>query len=98
MARRLLGSRSHAPDRCRGATHRISESEIMSLLWSQHVRLLAHAAATGDAARVRALSAQYPAAAAAMGALLVPPKAEPRTAAATTIQAIEQQGMALNNA
>ncbi|QWT20556.1 hypothetical protein KPL74_00755 [Bacillus sp. NP157] len=70
----------------------------MSLLWSQHVRLLAHAAATGDAARVRALSAQYPAAAAAMGALLVPPKAEPRTAAATTIQAIEQQGMALNNA
>ncbi|KJV36273.1 methyl-accepting chemotaxis protein [Luteibacter yeojuensis] len=70
----------------------------MTLLWSQHVRLLAHAAASGDAARVRALSAQYPAAASALGALLTPPKAEPRTAAATTIQAIEQQGMALTNA
>jgi len=68
----------------------------MTLLWSQHVRLLAHAASQGDAARVRALSAQYPAAASAMGALLKP--AEPRTAPATTIQAIEQQGMVLTNA
>ncbi|WP_283248521.1 methyl-accepting chemotaxis protein [Luteibacter aegosomatis] len=68
----------------------------MTLLWSQHVRLLAHAAATGDAARVRALAAQYPAAASALGALLKP--AEPRTAPATTIQAIEQQGMVLTNA
>ena len=68
----------------------------MTLLWSQHVRLLAHAAASGDAARVRALSAQYPAAASALGALLKP--AAPRTVAATTIQAIEQQGMALTNA
>lgn len=68
----------------------------MTLLWSQHVRLLAHAAAQGDAARVRALSAQYPAAASALGALLKP--AEPRTAPATTIQAIEQQGMVLTNA
>jgi methyl-accepting chemotaxis protein len=68
----------------------------MTLLWSQHVRLLAHAAATGDTARVRALAAQYPAAASALGALLKP--AEPRTAAATTIQAIEQQGMVLTNA
>jgi len=57
----------------------------MTLLWSQHVRLLAHAAAQGDAARVRALSAQYPAAASALGVLLKP--AEPRTAPATTIQA-----------
>ncbi|MDR6936633.1 methyl-accepting chemotaxis protein [Luteibacter sp. 3190] len=68
----------------------------MTLLWSQHVRLIAHAAASGDAARVRALSAQYPAAASALGALLKP--AEPRTVAATTIQAIEQQGMVLTNA
>jgi methyl-accepting chemotaxis protein len=69
----------------------------MTLLWSQHVRLLASAAATGDAARVRALSAQYPAAASALGALLKPAEA-PRTAPATTIQAIEQQGMVLTNA
>ncbi|MDF4025130.1 methyl-accepting chemotaxis protein [Luteibacter sp. PPL201] len=68
----------------------------MTLLWSQHVRLLAQAAAAGDAARVRALAAQYPAAASALGALLKP--AEPRTAPATTIQAIEQQGMVLTNA
>ncbi|URX60928.1 chemotaxis protein [Luteibacter anthropi] len=68
----------------------------MSLLWSQHVRLLAQAAASGDAARVRALAAQYPAAANALGALLKP--AEPRTAPATTIQAIEQQGMVLTSA
>ncbi|MGE7138167.1 methyl-accepting chemotaxis protein [Luteibacter sp. NPDC031894] len=68
----------------------------MTLLWSQHVRLLAHAAASGDAARVRTLAAQYPAAASALGALLKP--AAPRTVAATTIQAIEQQGMALTNA
>ena len=73
-----------------------SESELMTLLWSQHVRLLAHAAASGDAARVRALSAQYPAAASALGPLLKP--AAPRTVAATTIQAIEQQGMTLTNA
>jgi methyl-accepting chemotaxis protein len=67
----------------------------MTLLWSQHVRLLAHAAAHGDTARVRTLAAQYPAAASALGALLKP--AEPRAVAATTIQAIEQQGMALAN-
>jgi methyl-accepting chemotaxis protein len=67
----------------------------MTLLWSQHVRLLAHAAASGDTARVRALAAQYPAAASALGPLLKP--AEPRAVAATTIQAIEQQGMALTN-
>jgi methyl-accepting chemotaxis protein len=70
----------------------------MSLLWSQHVRLLAHAAATGDAARVRALSAQYPAAASALGPLLRPAEPAPRTAAATTVQAIEQQGMVLTHA
>jgi methyl-accepting chemotaxis protein len=69
----------------------------MTLLWSQHVRLLAQAASSGDAARVRTLSAQYPAAASALGALLKPAEA-PRTAPATTIQAIEQQGMVLTNA
>ncbi|MBB3225617.1 methyl-accepting chemotaxis protein [Luteibacter sp. Sphag1AF] len=68
----------------------------MSLLWSQHVRLLADAIASGEASRVRAVSSQFPAAARALAPLLK--TAEPRTAPATTIQAIEQQGMVLTNA
>jgi methyl-accepting chemotaxis protein len=68
----------------------------MSLLWSQHVRLLAEAAAAGDNARVRALSRQYPAAARAMTAVLSAPVQ--RTVPATATQAIEQQGLVLAGA
>jgi methyl-accepting chemotaxis protein len=68
----------------------------MSLLWSQHVRLLANAAAAGDSARVRALSKQYPSAARAMAAVLSGPA--PRTTPATATQAIEQQGLVLAGA
>ncbi|TCV94131.1 methyl-accepting chemotaxis protein [Luteibacter rhizovicinus] len=74
----------------------MSDRRIMSLLWSQHVRLLADAIASGDASRVRAISTRYPSAALALAPLLKP--VEPRIAPATTIQAIEQQGMVLTNA
>ncbi|WP_279237363.1 methyl-accepting chemotaxis protein [Dyella sedimenti] len=69
----------------------------MSLIWSQHLAELAHAAAAGDAARVAQLSARHPSAARALAPLLAAVSST-RAPAAVALQTLEQQGLLLSAA
>jgi methyl-accepting chemotaxis protein len=69
----------------------------MSLIWSQHLAELAHAAAAGDQARVAQLSARNPRAAKALAPLLAAVSAT-KPPAAVALQTLEQQGLVLSSA
>ncbi|RDI97711.1 chemotaxis protein [Dyella solisilvae] len=66
----------------------------MSLIWSQHLAELARAAAAGDQARVKQLSARHPRAAQALAPLLSAVFTTPPPAA-VALQTLEQQGLVL---
>jgi methyl-accepting chemotaxis protein len=69
----------------------------MSLIWSQHLAELAHAAAAGDQARVAQLSARHPRAAKALAPLLTAVTAT-KPPPAVALQTLEQQGLVLGSA